>query len=1159
MNDYSDSHLSEKMFKENVHVSGEGIANQQRSRISQNFRAAKPLLDHKRPRQTMDFHRHFPHKTRDAFEIESPGEVISIKRVALTEIPINTPSPYSLKGGYSSISCAKYRSVHKTELINDVQNARASVVPMDSECLSDLFITPVKQLESSNSSESFFMPSLLDDDFDESILQEIDAICEKSASKVEKDCQNSSSYDENQHNDNSSNDFKSGSESVTTNENKRMDVLLEAGEDMKSRAEETNTSRIIKNGSMPDEYSKYLQSLNDRQHEAACCEVSTPLMIVAGPGSGKTSTMVGRVLFLLNEGISPSNILAMTFTTAAASEMRDRIGSVAGKATAKEITISTFHSFSLQLCRSHAEKLQRTSEFLIYGHGQQRRAIIEAVRLLENEKSIPDHDACKLGEGSNGMECPQYYKDRSKKWQKFVTRAKASGKTPAECRKMGDEIGAAIIENYNDILRSCNALDYHDLISYSVKLLNNFPEVLKECQGSWKAIIIDEFQDTSAMQYCLLRILASHNHITIVGDDDQSIFSFNGADISGFDSFREDFPGYKEIRLTRNYRSTGCIVEAASSLIKHNMKRCQLKNVLTENSYGSKIIVKECNNEEAQCAFVVDKILESASNGSADKCSYGSIAILYRRQVSGKVFQTAFRERRIPFNIHGVAFYRKKIVRAIIAMLRTTLPGCDDGPYRQVFKALLPLEKEEKKRVIDHIDKICTIRKSSFISAACDIFSAKISGTFKRSQLTQGRKVLSTIEMILKLVQREQSISAVITSVANIIPQRYLLEHRAVVDFDGGKLLNEDNDLRSVLQYLLDDVSNFLSTKCTATEETKVDEDKKGCVKIIKAFIDYISERERENFRTRRHENGNSVTLTTIHQSKGLEWDIVFIVKANESEIPLLHDFNGVASEKGTLIEEERRLLYVAMTRARKRLFILYVTMDSSWQLLRPSRFLKELPHHLLEVQAELCVKDQQTNGQGIEKETSRFTIDLPRGDQPSETDLLENDFLKVQYNEATKDSMETVEACDGNSFLRRFSVDDRSIVAHLFRQWAKKQAFQDPKRLLNKVSFVIDERLRVEKNKHKDVLRALKSCLGCGEAHHYAEYVLRWEQIPADKRAHLMREKQEHFQKLRIENSMGSAAPTSKQIAFLRTLGCTADPTSRLHASRLIEQYKSL
>ncbi|KAK0589617.1 hypothetical protein LWI29_016388 [Acer saccharum] len=709
------------MSKENVYVSGEGIANQQMSRISHNFRAAKPLLDRKRPRQTNDFHHHSPLKTRDAFEIESPGQVTSIKRVALREIQINTPPSYSLNGGHSSILCTKYTSVHKTELINDVKNAPATDAVMNSECLCDPFITPLKQQASSNSSESFLMPSLLDDDFDESILQEIDAICERSASKAEIECHNSSSYEENQHNNNSSNDFKSGSESVTANENIRMDVPLEPGDDMKSIGEEMDTSQILESGSMPDEYLKYLQSLNDRQREAACCDVSTPSMIVAGPGSGK--------------GISPSNILAMTFTTAAASEMRDRIGSVAGKATAKEVTISTFHSFCLQLCRSHAEKLHRTSEFLLYGNGQQRRAIIEAVRLLENEKSKPDHDACKPGEDFNGMKCLQYFKDESKKWQKFVTQAKASGKTPAGCLKMGDEIGAAVIEKYNDILRSCNALDYHDLISYSVKLLNNFPEVFKECQDSWKAIIIDEFQDTSVMQYSLLRILASHNHITIVGDDDQSIFSFNGADISGFDSFREDFPDYKEIRLTRNYRSTGCIVEAASSLIKHNVKRCQLKNVLTENSYGSKIIVKECHNEEAQSAFVVDKILENSSNGSADKCSYGSIAILYRRQVSGKVFQTAFRERRIPFNLHGVAFYRKKVVRAIIAMLRTTLPGCDDGPYRQVFKAFLPLEKEEKKRIIDHIDKICTFRKSSFIAAACDIFSAKISGTFKRFSL----------------------------------------------------------------------------------------------------------------------------------------------------------------------------------------------------------------------------------------------------------------------------------------------------------------------------------------------------------------------------------------------------------------------------------------
>ncbi|KAL6201646.1 hypothetical protein ACLB2K_025358 [Fragaria x ananassa] len=257
-------------------------------------------------------------------------------------------------------------------------------------------------------------------------------------------------------------------------------------------------------------------------------------MIAAGPGSGKTSTMVGRVLMLLNEGISASNILAMTFTIAAASEMRERIAKVAGKAAAKELTISTFHSFSLQLCQAHAEKLERTPEFLIYGHGQQRRAIIEAVRLSENGKSRPKHSVGIDSEESNGLTSPHHFKDAAKKWLKFVTQAKASGKTPAEYSKMGNEIGAEILGNYNHILKSCNALDYHDLISCSVKLLMDFPEVLKESQDSWKAIVIDEFQDTSAMQYRVLRILASHNHITIVGDDDQSIFSFNGADISGF-------------------------------------------------------------------------------------------------------------------------------------------------------------------------------------------------------------------------------------------------------------------------------------------------------------------------------------------------------------------------------------------------------------------------------------------------------------------------------------------------------------------------------------------------------------------------------------------------------------------------------------------------
>ncbi|KAK9293210.1 hypothetical protein L1049_021199 [Liquidambar formosana] len=1154
------------MSRENVFVAsnvanGE-ISEEQRARISQRFKAAKALLARKRPRDMASFHEQSPQK------FETPARVTGIKRVPLGEIPMNTPSPFALKGlnlsngECGSSLCSGGVSVNRNELIDDTLTGSTMGVPIENGFVSDSSKTPMRPPDCSSLSGSLTFPSVLgDDDFDDSILEEIDALCEqKSSEKSERVDPNYNLHVQSEFDDKSRGENNNNSESITANKILKTESILDSGNVTVSGAEQSSKLKEIQSRSMPEEYSKYLQSLNDRQQEAACTDISTPLMIVAGPGSGKTSTMVGRVLMLLNEGIGSSHILAMTFTTAAASEMRDRIGAVAGKAVAKELTISTFHSFSLQLCRSHAEKLGRTPEFLLYGHGQQRRAIIEAVRLMENEKNRKNHDSGKLVEDSNGTNRLQYFKDKSKKWQKFVSQAKASGKTPAECRQMGDEIGAVILGNYNDILRSCNALDYHDLISCSVKLLSDFPEVFKECQDSWKAIVVDEFQDTSAMQYSFLQILASHSRITIVGDDDQSIFSFNGADISGFDSFRRDFPDHKEIRLNKNYRSTRCIVEAASSLIQNNVNRCQLKNVLTDNSSGSKITIKECHNEDAQCAFVVDKILETASNGSAVKRSYGNIAVLYRRQVSGKVFQTVFRDRKIPFNIHGVAFYRKKVVKAIIAMLRTTLPGCDDGPYHQVFKALLPFEKEEKKRVIDHIDKISTIRKCSFISAACDIFGAKISGTFKRSQLTQGRKVLFTLEMISKLAHREQSISAVITSVANMLPQKYLLEQRAVADADGGKLLNEDTDLRSVLQYLLDDVSDFLATPLITTEEKKDNlVEEKGCVTVLKAFIDFITGRERENFRSRRHDNEDSVTLTTIHQSKGLEWDTVFIVKANESEIPLLHEFNGVARVNGTSVEEERRLLYVAMTRARKKLFILYVIMDSNWQMLQPSCFLKEIPDHLREIQAELSIKYLQTKHPDSSKKGPQFTIGLPIGEKSSETDMVPNNFLNVQINEASKEPTELMEDCNGNSFLRRFSAEDRGIVSHLFHQWARKQAFQDPKRLLDKVGFVIDERLTVKKNKHKDVLRALKTCLRCEEASHYAEYVLRWEKIPADKRAHLMREKQEHFQKLRIENAMGSSAPTSKQIAFLQNLGCTIAPTSRLHASSLIEQYKSL
>lgn len=313
------------MSKENVNVTPLSHSTSQTSqlktpRISLNFRAAKPFLDRRRTSDDTYSQRQYPHEYDDGIERELPASNTGIKRIALMEIPTNTP-PFSTTG-YKSINCQH----------GDFSSARSVAGSIDIGCMSGPFITPIKQPAFSNLSDPFLTPSLLDEDFDESIFEEIDAIREhQSAAKAEEE------------------------EDLNVKVN-----MEESAVDTRNyfglKEEDLCTLGDKQSGNMPDEYSKYLQSLNDKQREAACSGISIPLMIVAGPGSGKTSTMVGRVLMLLNEGVSPSNILAMTFTTAAASEMRERIGAVAGKARAKELTISTFHSFSLQLCRSHAEK-----------------------------------------------------------------------------------------------------------------------------------------------------------------------------------------------------------------------------------------------------------------------------------------------------------------------------------------------------------------------------------------------------------------------------------------------------------------------------------------------------------------------------------------------------------------------------------------------------------------------------------------------------------------------------------------------------------------------------------------------------------------------------------------------------------------------------------
>ncbi|CAI7889323.1 unnamed protein product, partial [Closterium sp. NIES-53] len=831
----------------------------------------------------------------------------------------------------------------------------------------------------------------------------------------------------------------------------------------------------------------YLARLNAEQRAAAAADVDRPLLVLAGPGSGKTSTMVARILHLLHVGVPSNRILAMTFTTAAANEMRERVlasqgrrsagkktgGAGKGRRESKggarsmvdkegkeeeeekggkegkegkeeegeegvtgEVAVSTFHSLCLQLAFGAAAAGAGTAGVGGAGRWGEKG----------NKENEEGKGGGKLGESVEervGREVQDLKKSRAAaaKWVKFVVRAR-------------------VLRAYASVLEKCNAVDYHDFILLSTMLLTKHSDVLQECMAAWTHVLVDEFQDTSRIQFAFVKALCgTHGRITVVGDDDQSIFSFNGANAASFDMFREQFLDHTEVRLCRNYRSTGTIVRASAAVISQNFPgRRAAKELCTDNSDGEKIRVVEVRNEAAQCALVADAIMSfmhqmhrvqphsttattttttsaitntagnpvgtvsgssSAAGSAAGSTAEGTVAgntaaagaaaagvplawsdvaVLYRRQVTGRAFQAAMRERKIPFNVHGVAFYRKKALRNVLALLRLSLPALvDNTAARRVWKLLFSREKDEAKKAADHVEQRARDRGCSFLEAAETIFSGKVSGRFTRKQLKSGAAVLTTIRIARNLLKTEVSLTAFVDSIIKLIPERAAFSSRATVSETSGKLLNEDDDMRTARQFLIDDISAFLSLHSSKPPDTVANDEttcrntsaadaatscfptsvfsssslfspsssSSSCAALLRAFLDYVAAREAQNNAVRRKENEDSVTLTTMHQSKGLEWHTVFIVSANEGETPLQNRFeeergggvergsagraSGEGSEEEPLsLEEERRLFYVAMTRARHRLVIVTLRQTPEKQVLQPSRFIREIPSDLL-------------------------------------------------------------------------------------------------------------------------------------------------------------------------------------------------------------------
>jgi DNA helicase-2/ATP-dependent DNA helicase PcrA len=613
-----------------------------------------------------------------------------------------------------------------------------------------------------------------------------------------------------------------------------------------------------------------IKCLNSQQKEAILY-TQGPLLVLAGAGSGKTRVIAHKYAYLTKkEKLSPDSILTVTFTNKAANEMKERISTLLER-NLNCCWIGTFHSQCCRILRKEIKALGYKPEFVIYDE-EDREALI---RHILRELNI--YEALYKGVASR------------------ISNLKASLVTPEEFLSTGDGFSfdeklAKVYIRYQDELKRCNALDYDDLIMLTVRLFKEFPEVLEKYHKEFRYILIDEFQDTNTAQYELIKLLASgHRMISAVGDDDQSIYKFRGAEVKNIHKFEKDFPDVKVVKLEQNYRSTQNILNVSGSVIAKNPLRKE-KNLWTERDKGEKVFFFWLQTEEDEAKYVAKNIRDVYLKGNY---SYGDIAILFRINLQSRAIEEALRKERIPYRIvGGTGFYERKEIKDLIAYLRLIQNPHDNVSLRRIINipsrgigisTLTKIEQESKRKGIslyEAIKNIC-IRKSS-----------------SQSVVERLKALLSLIDELKKM--RKSSVSEILKTILELTGYADSLEEERIQNI--AELLASTENVR--LEEFLEKVSLI----------TKLDDE---C-------------------------SPNSVSLMTIHMAKGLEFPVVFIVGLEEGLMPY---FKALKNEED--LSEERRLFYVGMTRAKDLLFLTGAKkrrVFSKLQEQEPSRFLKDIP-----------------------------------------------------------------------------------------------------------------------------------------------------------------------------------------------------------------------
>ena len=623
-----------------------------------------------------------------------------------------------------------------------------------------------------------------------------------------------------------------------------------------------------------------LDYLNDRQKEAVLYG-DGPLLILAGAGSGKTSVLTKRVAYLIKErNVSPSNIVAITFTNKAAKEMKERIIKEVGK-KGYDIQISTFHSFGLRIIKENYERLGYEKNFTIIDSDDS----LTVVKKILKEMGI---DYARFN--------PKFIKNQ-------ISSCKNEMVTPEKYKNLvNDELSDItykVYKKYQDTLLRNNSLDFDDLLIKPIELFNKYKEVLENYQELFKYVFIDEYQDTNEAQYILSKMIsAKYKNICVVGDDAQSIYSWRGANFKNILNFEKDYQNAKVILLEQNYRSTKTILNAANSVIKNNINKKD-KNLWTDNSLGEKIKYVRTNDEKDEASYVTREIRSLVNNG----VSLDDIAVLYRTNAQSRTIEEGFLNSNIPYKIVGAfAFYSRKEIKDLLAYLKLIYNTKDDVSLMRIIN--YPKRKIGAK----------TIENLSM--------DAVLNGTSMFDVISSGKE-LEFKKLILEMKEKSEVLS--LTETIDM-----------VLDMSGIKNeLESEHTLEADIR--LENLNEFKSITKTFEEESGI--------ASLEDFLNEVSLVSDVN--DQKNDNSPKVTLMTIHAVKGLEYKYVFVIGMEENIFPHV---NSCEEDGG--IEEERRLCYVAITRAKEKLYLINALRRMLYgkaSVNMPSRFINEIDKDLID------------------------------------------------------------------------------------------------------------------------------------------------------------------------------------------------------------------